>query len=346
MSLTVGIIGSIIGTCISMYMAQILHILDIPGKLKIHEEPIPRFGGLGIVVGTFLAFFVISALSGSGLGDYSGVMIAGLIMAFTGAVDDTFNLSPWHKLTGQLLSGCVFAFLCRERFMTDSSPWTMRASFAVVGIVVVVFMSNAFNLLDGMDGLAAGTSIIACGCLLFLTIAAGRSTLSILLSAHIGSCLGFMIYNIPPARTFMGDVGSLFLGYVVGVIALEVACFRPLSISAILGLILILAVPLTDTVFAIVRRIFSDEPVFSGDRCHSYDCIRKSLSGSDWKTLGIMWLITLVYGIVGILVHNSDTAVAVIVAATGMLVLIALALRIGCLPVFGTQKKSKRSIRV
>lgn len=341
-SIVVGIIGSIIGTRISMHIAQSLDILDMPGELKIHEKPIPCFGGLGIVVGTFLAFIVTSVSKGSGVQESLGVVLGALIMALTGAIDDVVNLSPLRKLVGQLLSGSVLALFYWERFVTGSLPWVMRAFFPILVIAVIVFMSNAFNLLDGVDGMAAGTSVITCGCLLALAHIHGRTSVGILLGAQTGSCLGFMVYNTPPARTFMGDVGSLFLGYTVGVAVLDMAYFKPLSVPGILGLLLVLAIPVTDTVFAIARRILSNERVFLGDRYHFYDCILKALHGNTWRTLGVMWVITLVLGILGILVYDLDnTWVAIITAATGMLILILLALRIGCLPVCSTREGSK-----
>lgn len=324
------VIGALVGagaTGLSMRVARRFGILDYPGKIKIHRDPTPRFGGLGIVLGTLAASLGVTAALGLRL---TGVLAGGLIIAFTGAADDIWNLSPMQKLLGQLVGAILYAGLLFARLPLDGLPTIMSTLLAGGTILLVCFMTNSLNLLDGMDGLAAGTTGIIASFLLGLAVFEGSQSATSLLGALVGSCIGFLLFNLPPAKTFMGDVGSLFLGFIVAVAAAD-RVLASLSWSGTLGVVLILAVPIADTGFAIMRRLRSRKSVMTGDRYHLYDCVHRLTGLDTWRTLVLMWGLEVVLGAIGLTVYGSPPVLAVALSGLSLAGLLLLAIKVGAL---------------
>lgn len=330
--LLLGLFFAVGATPLSMSVARSLRILDFPGENKIHREPTPRFGGFGIVMATLLAFVATVVAAGSAWRGSVPVLAGSLLAAFTGAIDDIRNLRPLYKLQGQLLSGAIFVALSWSDFGAVSLPSIIQVFYAMVAVFFLSFMSNSLNLLDGMDGLAAGTTVIMAVFLSILASAGERRELALLLTALTGACLGFLAYNVPPARTFMGDSGSLFLGYTIAVAGLQVGCLPPLSVSRALGIMLVLLVPIADTCLAIIRRLKGHENVLSGDRRHFYDCLYRLLDGNPWRTLGVMWTMTLVCGTTGVFVFLFNNVLAAVFTTVLVIAcMLLLAAKVGVL---------------
>jgi len=330
-SLFSGLIFAVAGVHISIKLARSLRILDFPGEIKIHKEPTPRFGGLGLVIGTLFSFLMVALVAGLLGKEVASILSGSLFMAITGAVDDIYSIKPLHKLMGQLASGVTFVIM----FFMSLNGHFLSSFFHLITAVAIVlfisFMSNSLNLLDGMDGLAAGTTLIMAVFFSVLAFLQGKPEMGILLGALIGACLGFLVYNKPPAKTFMGDIGSLFLGYIIAVTALELVFYSSVSPSMILSIILILIVPIIDTCLAIIRRVKGHMDILSGDRFHLYDCIYRLFNGSIWKTLGVMWGITFISGLIGIVVFFSNPTIGFILSVIFGLGMFIFALKIGAL---------------
>jgi UDP-GlcNAc:undecaprenyl-phosphate GlcNAc-1-phosphate transferase len=203
-------------------------------------------------------------------------------------------------------------------------------------MLFIAFMSNGLNLLDGMDGLAAGSTAIMASFMAALAFYEGNQELGLILMALVGACLGFLVYNLPRAKTFMGDIGSLFLGYMLAVASLQLWYRQPISITRVLGVLLILAVPITDTCLAIIRRFQAHRAIFSGDRFHLYDCIYRKLGRNTWATLATMWGIALASGAVGSFVFFTETTTAVSLTTFFAIGMIVLAGRVGSLHISAT----------
>lgn len=319
------------GTRASIALARALSILDLPGEIKIHGKPTPRFGGFGIVLGTLVGHLVAARIDGL-WGRWDIATLGGaLVIALTGAIDDVRGLRPVYKLLGQFVAGTAFVVMSGPALDGETLPGLLAFSYVALGVVFIAFMSNALNLLDGMDGLAAGTTVVMASFLTILAFLEGKQELALTLGTLVGACLGFFIYNAPPAKTFMGDIGSLFLGYMMAIAGLQLCLVRPISVAKVLSVLLVLAVPIVDTCLAMLRRLRSHHDVFSGDRYHIYDCIHRKLGGDTWRTLGVMWGITLVGGAAGLLAFFAGTSVAVLIAAPVILGMVALASRVGSL---------------
>lgn len=242
---------------------------DFPdGVRKIHDRPIPRLGGLG-VFGAFLgSLLLLALLSPFSLSPFF-VLGIGVIFA-TGLFDDLFSLPPWGKFLGQCL-GALFLLSGGVVIRFFTLPWNHVVYLGWFGypltLLWIVGISNALNLIDGLDGLSGGVGVIAALTLGIIALQEGRVEPALLAFLLVGATLGFLLYNFPPARIFLGDGGALFLGGMLAVISVQGAVKSAAAFTLALPS-LILGVPIFDTLFAIVRRRKNRLPISSPDRGH------------------------------------------------------------------------------
>jgi UDP-GlcNAc:undecaprenyl-phosphate GlcNAc-1-phosphate transferase len=235
-------------------------IVDRPdGKLKSHREPVPYLGGLSI----YLAFLLSLSLTFAFSREVLGILLAGSIVVILGLLDDLGQLGPWTKLAGQLVAIVVLiksGIFIKLVFL----PLPLAIGMSLLWLVAV---TNAFNLIDIMDGLSAGTAMVAAVTLLVVAEVNGGSPSAMLLAALAGSCLGFLRYNSEPARIYMGDTGSMFLGLLLGALAMDNAYTARNPVAA-LAPALILGVPLFDMLFVMYIRWRRGLPVMLGSPDH------------------------------------------------------------------------------
>ncbi|MEM3433204.1 MAG: MraY family glycosyltransferase [Candidatus Methanomethyliaceae archaeon] len=339
----VSLFSAFLATWVSIILARRWGVLDHPGQLKIHRISVPRLGGLGIVCGTVTGS-VVSAFYGLEDWNYWFAPTLGAVGAsLVGFADDLRGLRPSWKLCGQLVAGLVFLLVSPDgRALLDTLtqvPPALWLELLIVVAIVLLFLamtSNAVNLLDGMDAMAGGLGAIM-GVFLALSghLAAAPSvfTVGLCLAA---ACMGFLLFNRPPARTFMGDCGSLFIGFLLAALAFEVVLHGKFRGYNLLGVLLVLSVPLTDTGFAVLRRLLRRGDVFSGDRFHLYDCLHARLGFSIGRTLAVMYLLAAAGGALGTCVLAFGSALMLLAGALFFAVLCFLAICVGCLgrPVF------------
>lgn len=243
------------------------NIIDKPNKRKIHHTPIPRLGGLGI----YLAFAAAVCCFVPLTHEVQGMMLGGTLIMILGIIDDWRELPAKVKLCGQILCASVLLFYGIDiNFVTNPfgdgmihlGQWgKLLTIFWVVGV------TNTLNLIDGLDGLAAGVSAIASITLLVVALSHGQLVIVLLTAALAGSTLGFLKYNFNPARIFMGDTGSMFLGYMLAVIAVD-GTLKSATTIALLVPLLALGLPIMDTTFAILRRLVHGNSIFQADKGH------------------------------------------------------------------------------
>jgi UDP-GlcNAc:undecaprenyl-phosphate GlcNAc-1-phosphate transferase len=249
-----------------------------PGGRHIHKATIPRLGGLAICIGLF-APLVILGLTEPAVADMFrpiwlrvlGLVLGGAIMCVVGVIDDTRGIRAGRKLLAQI-AVAIFAFACGLRIeaihlplIGDFATWSLALPLTVLWIVGVM---NAVNLIDGLDGLAAGVVFFAAATNFVVAWLSGTLLVALLAAAVAGAVLGFLIYNFNPARIFMGDSGSYLLGYVLATTALVGTPQKASTAVSLLVPVMALGVPIFDTLFAMVRRILERRPVFSPDRGH------------------------------------------------------------------------------
>ncbi len=300
--------------------------VDAPdGKRKIHRDRMPRVGGLAIWFG-IVGGLLVTILMGRAFeaGDVAGVlsmrsvlclMAGATIVVATGLLDDIFQIRARYKLLGQFLA-FVPVLLCGEvvaavaTLLGGGTPATILAFPLIIGWGM--FIMNAVNLLDGMDGLAGGVTLIA---LLFLALMGGMGGMMLLfLMTAAGAVMAFLRYNLPPAKVFMGDTGSLLLGYLLGVFALVSLVAEP-TVSRMLALLVMLGLPILDTGMTIARRIARKRDPFAPDREHLHHRVLGRMFGHQPRALLVFYLLGIGLGLFALLIDRSELRTAALLTA-------------------------------
>ncbi len=262
LSLTCGLafLLSLYGVPIARQAALKYGIVDSPdGQLKHQKESVPYFGGLAI----YLAFLMSLAFTFEFRHDVLGIILGGTIVVMLGLIDDFGVLTPWTKLAGQLLA--VFVLIKSGiRIEIAALPDWLDLLLTVVWMVGLI---NAFNLLDIMDGLSAGIGAVSASALLVVALLQGDQTIAFMLAALIGSLLGFLKYNWQPARIYMGDTGAMFIGLLLGAMAM-IGKYPSDHALSLLTPVFILGIPIFDTLFVMYIRYQRGLPIFWGSPDH------------------------------------------------------------------------------
>jgi len=244
--------------------------VDKPGQRKIHDRIMPRLGGLAVYAG----FVAASSLLLAEEPKVAGLLAGGTTILLLGIADDVYGLSPKIKLLGQALAaGLVVWSGIRIEFINNpfDGYYYLRflgISFAApLTIFWIVSVTNAVNLIDGLDGLASGVSTIALLTFSFIAFQIGQPTVSLLAISLAGAVIGFLRHNFYPAKIFLGDSGSMFLGFMVAVLAVF-GLLKGVTVVAFLIPIVVLGVPIFDTGYAIFRRYCNRQPIFQADKRH------------------------------------------------------------------------------
>ena len=276
--------GASVGTTcailpVLLRLARKYGLYDPYGPLKIHTEPIPRLGGVAIFFGLLVG---ISSYVGVARGPIF-LWLALFLVWLAGLIDDLFDLSPWIRLIIQTFAGAMVWY----------AGWTLpillHTGFDLLATTLFVLcFTNALNMLDGADGLAAGVSgIVSVGFILLGPSKLGRGFAFSL----VGACVGFLLFNFPPAKIFMGDSGSNLLGFVLAFMSLDFYRERSQNHVSILVPLLFAGVPLADAARAVARRLARRTSPMYGDRDHFYDLLLRN--GWPARTVALVsYLIT------------------------------------------------------
>ena len=248
-------------------LAPILKLMDYTNDRKVHTNPTPCVGGLAMLIGLGSLFFFMDKPDIN----WVPILTANLIILITGLVDDRTHVRAWNKLAIQFAAAFILVMGTSLQLSTRI-PWlhfiNHPAIATVFACIWIVGITNAINLVDGMDGLAGGISFFSLGALVFVAYQKQLFTSSMVSAAFMGSVISFLLYNLPKARTFMGDHGSLLLGFNIGVLSIS-ASMKTGTAFAILVPILFVALPVFDTLLAIFRRLKNGQnPITTPDKEH------------------------------------------------------------------------------
>jgi UDP-GlcNAc:undecaprenyl-phosphate/decaprenyl-phosphate GlcNAc-1-phosphate transferase len=279
--------------------------VDVPNHRKVHTRIMPRLGGVAIYASFTVGLLLILPWLPEGtLSPYdrnliSALLVGGTLIVLLGALDDKFDLSAKLKLLVQIGAACIVVFgfdvkinLLNIPFGSAMQPIGEWLSIPLT-ILWIVGVTNAINLIDGLDGLAAGVSGIAIATILVMGIIMGDTTVILLSAVLLGSIGGFLFFNFHPAKIFMGDSGSLFLGFALA--TLSMLGFKQITVVSFVTPLLIIGVPLSDTFFAIIRRWVHKKPIFAPDKGHLHHCLQQ-LGFSHRKTVLIIYAIAAFFG--------------------------------------------------
>ena len=287
-------------------IANHIGALDIPNERKVHTKPIPRLGGLGIFIGFLVGYMIF----GNESIQMNSILIGSFIILLTGIFDDIKPISAKAKLLGQIFASCVIVFY--GNILLDSiSIFGLNINFGIfaypITILFIVACANVINLIDGLDGLSGGiSSIFYLSTIVICFFQSRFMELEFVLSLILlGSTLGFLIHNFHPAKIFAGDSGALFMGFTIAVISL--LGFKTTAITSIFIPLMILAVPILDTFFAIIRRLLKHQSISTPDKQHLHHQLLK-MKFSHRNTVLIIYLITALFSTASILYTLHDTS--------------------------------------
>jgi len=291
--------------------------LDAPDARKVHTRPIPRMGGLAIYAG-----FVLAVLASMHVNhEIMGLLLGGTVILIVGIIDDLKQLSAKVKLLGQIAAAVVLVlFDIRIEWITNPFGDMIYVDFLAIPLTVlwVVGLTNTVNLIDGLDGLAAGVSTIAAVTILLVALQSDFWTVAILTAALAGSALGFLQHNFNPAKIFMGDTGSMFLGYMLAAISV-IGAVKSAATIALIVPIVALGLPIMDTAFAIIRRYMSGKPIFKPDKGHLHHRLLE-MGFTQRQAVLLMYVISGCLGLSAIALTevNKSLGVLIILAIVGI----------------------------
>lgn len=323
--LTIAFLIAIISTFLLTFpikkLAIKLKIVDIPNKRKIHKKAIPLIGGLGIFIGAALGLLYLQPEHIH----LFEISLGALIILITGFLDDKYNISPIAKLSGQLIATflLISSGLIIERITVPFFGLVELGIFSIpITLLWVVGITNAINLIDGLDGLATGVSTIALSTMLVMAIVDTQLFAAYLCVVIIGANLGFLYHNFYPAKIYMGDTGSNFLGYMIAVISM-LGLFKNIALFSFIIPIIILAVPISDTLFAMIRRAAKKQKVMQADNKHiHYQLLRVGFSHR--QAVLIIYAFSIIFGILAILFSKASFFISLVVITSLVVILIYL----------------------
>ncbi len=314
---------SLLTTPFAKRMSVKFGAIDQPKKRGMHKKPIPRMGGLAIFLGfTVSAVMLTFFLPEMRTRELVGFYIAALVVFGVGVADDILKLRARTKLVFQIIAALIVVFTGTRITVSLGfiTPYLEKFS-APITFFWIVGVTNAVNLIDGVDGLAAGVCSISAFCLMILCIISGTPFAVALAATIAGSCFGFLPRNFSPAEVIMGDSGALFLGFALSVFSI-IGVFKSYAILSVLIALFALALPIFDTTFAIIRRLLSGKSIAEADRGHLHHRLI-DMGYSPRRAVITLYVLSSVAGLISILIALNDLR-AVLVTVIFLVVLMLM----------------------
>ena len=316
-----------------MKLAVRIGAVDVPrDNRRMHKVPIPRLGGLAIVIAFLLCTFLFVKLDSQ----IQGVLLGAIIILVVGVLDDCLTLKAMPKFIAQIVAAyLVYRSGCEIRYVTNPfsvQPIDLGFFSGFVTVVWIVMMTNAVNFIDGLDGLAVGVSGISTGTMLVIAMLLGEESVAVILAALLGACLGFIPFNFNPARIFMGDTGSTFLGFVLASMSVQ-GLFKMYAVISFVVPFLILGVPFFDITFAVIRRLAKRQNPMTADRGHIHHRLI-DMGLNQKQSVAIVYMLTGVLGLAAVLLANSTGTKAFILFSAVCVVAI-----VGFAVIFGPHRR-------
>ena len=301
------------------WIAKHVEALDYPNERKVHKKPMPLFGGLMMFFGFLFGYMFFAPQNTQML----AILIAGFIVILTGMIDDITPLKARQKMIGQVIAAIIVT-LYGDSLLNDITFFGFYFDFGWLAypltIIFIVALMNCINFIDGLDGLSCGISTIffaTIGVIAFImhNIGSLEITLTFIM---LGACLGFLIFNFNPAKIFMGETGSMFLGFMISVVCLM--GFKAVTLTSLVVPMLILAIPILDTLFAIIRRIIHKKPIYIADKQHlHHQLLNKKFS--QRTTVLIIYAVSILFSLASIFYVLKDRKAGVIIYVVLMLLI-------------------------
>lgn len=302
--------------------------VDKPDARKVHTKVMPRLGGFAIFIAFMVAVFCTIEITK----DLAGMLLGACIIVVVGILDDKYQLPAKIKLLGQIAAASVLVFFdIRIEWLNNPFGGYFYLHYLSIPFTIfwIVSFTNVVNLMDGLDGLAAGVSAIASVTIILVALQEGFSTVAILTAALAGAIIGFIRYNFNPASIFMGDTGSMFIGYTLAAISIFGAVKSAATIALVVPAIA-LGLPILDTAFAIIRRKLNGKPIFKPDKGHLHHRLL-AMGLSQKQVVLIMYLISAILGLSAIFLSEIGGVYSVILVSAIVALVCFCANKIGIL---------------
>ena len=324
-------------SCLTTPLVKVLSVkygaVDIPkdGR-RMHDHPIPRMGGLAIFLG-----FMTSMLLFVPLGpDKQGMLAGAVIIVILGVLDDKYSLPAMPKFLVQVAAALVAVMagnrievLSNPNIFSDNPVWELGWLSFPVTVIWIVAITNAVNLIDGLDGLACGVSTISAATMLIIALMfselVSELDVAVMMAALAGACMGFLPYNFNPAKIFMGDTGATFLGFIMATVSVE-GMFKMYGLISFVAPFLILGLPIFDVCFAVIRRVSHGQSPMHPDRGHVHHRLI-DMGFSQKQAVGVLYVISAILGLSAV-VLTATNAVRAMVFLLTMGVAVAVAWRV------------------
>lgn len=281
--------------------------MDVPkDERRMHNIPIARIGGLAIFLGFMSGVLLFSNVDR----ELRGILFGSVIIVVMAMIDDIINLKAWIKLIVQIVAALVAIWhgviieVISNPNIFSSNPWLVLGMFSVpVTLIWIVAITNSVNYIDGLDGLAVGVSSISSITMLIIAILVSEPNVAVVMAALAGGCIGFMPYNLNPAKIFMGDTGALFIGYILATISIQ-GLFKFYAIMSFAVPFLILALPIFDFVFAFFRRLLAGKNPMAADRGHVHHRLI-DMGLNQKQAVAIMYVLSGILGLTAVVLTAS-----------------------------------------
>ncbi|MGD6875885.1 glycosyltransferase family 4 protein [Bacillus infantis] len=329
LTLFICFISSILITPLVKKLAFKIGATDKPNQRKVHQKIMPRLGGLAIYISFVIGVAILQPEDP--YFSYAAPIIAGsVIIILTGVLDDMIELSAKIKLGGQLAAALIVVIWGGVQVDVVNLPFGGQLDFGIFSIPLtilwIVGITNAINLIDGLDGLAAGVSSIALITISGMAVIMNDGFVAALASIVLASTLGFLFYNFHPAKIFMGDTGALFLGYMIAVLSL--LGFKNVTLISFIVPVIILGVPISDTFFAIIRRIVNKQPLSAPDKSHLHHCLL-GLGYTHRQTVLIIYAMAAFFGLAAVIFSQAKVWGSFMLIAVLLILIEVFAEKIG-----------------
>ncbi|MGN1402428.1 MAG: glycosyltransferase family 4 protein [Bacillus sp. (in: firmicutes)] len=307
-------------------LALYIGATDKPNHRKIHVEAMPRLGGIAIFVSFLLGIAILQPQDQ----DMKALLIGAFIIVIVGVVDDMVNLKASVKFLGQTAAALVVVL---NGIQVDyiNLPFGGGIELGLMSIPLtllwIIGITNAINLIDGLDGLAAGVSTIALITISAMAFIKGDIAVLSIGIILIGSTLGFLKHNFYPAKIFMGDTGALFLGYMIAVMSL-MGLFKNVTALSLIVPVIILGVPISDTFFAIIRRLVNKQPLTAPDKSHLHHCML-NLGFTHKQTVWLIYAMAASFGLMAFIFSMSTVWGALILVAVILFIIEVIVEKVG-----------------
>ncbi|WP_409967299.1 MraY family glycosyltransferase [Bengtsoniella intestinalis] len=288
--------------------------IDVPKDARrMHKTPIPRLGGLAI----FLGFMVSILLFADMTDQLKGILLGAVVIVILGVVDDITPLPAKLKFCVQILAALIPAFhgvvvqaVTNPNLFSPNPYWVLGGLSIPMTVIWIVAITNAVNLIDGLDGLAIGVSAISATTVLVIALLVSEGQVAILMAALVGACVGFMPYNLNPAKMFMGDTGATFLGFILACISIQ-GLFKFYAVISFAVPFLILGLPIFDTAFAMTRRILKGQSPMVADRGHIHHRLI-DMGLNQKQAVATLYVISAILGLSAVVLTTSGEVRAII----------------------------------